>query len=61
MKWAVRILLNSALGFLALLVFNIIGAPFGVSAGLNLLGAAVIGVLGIPGFALLLILQYLSL
>jgi len=60
MKWILRILLNSALGFLALLLFNVLGSHFGMSVGLNILSAAVIGVLGVPGFALLLILQVLS-
>ena len=61
MKWMLRVLLNSAVGFLALLAFNIVGAHFGMSIGLNILSAAVIGVLGVPGFALLLVLQFLSL
>lgn len=61
MKWIVRIACNTALGFLAILVFNIVGSRFGMSIGLNAVGAVTVGILGVPGFALLLILQYLSL
>ena len=55
----VKLLLRSAIGFAALLLFNIAGNGFGLSVGLNVLNAGVVGVLGVPGFALLLILQLL--
>jgi pro-sigmaK processing inhibitor BofA len=54
-----KILLRSAAGFAALLLFNIAGGGLGLSVGLNIVNAGVIGFLGVPGFALLLILQTL--
>ncbi len=59
MRWAFKALLNTVLGFVGLLLFNMVGEQVGLSLGLNLLNAAVIGVLGLPGFALLLMLQWL--
>lgn len=59
MRWALKALINTVLGFGGLLVFNVVGQQFGLSLGLNLLNAAVVGVLGLPGFALLLMLQWL--
>ena len=59
-KKVLKLLLRSAIGFAALLLFNIAGGYlFGLSVGLNLLNAGIIGLLGVPGFALLLILQTL--
>jgi inhibitor of the pro-sigma K processing machinery len=56
-----KLLLRSAAGFAALFLFNAAGGGFGLSVGLNILNAGVVGVLGLPGFALLLVLQYLTL
>ncbi|MCL2002894.1 MAG: pro-sigmaK processing inhibitor BofA family protein [Oscillospiraceae bacterium] len=58
-KIALKILIRSVLGFAALLLFNTAGGGFGLSVGLNILNAGVLGVLGISGFALLLVLQLL--
>ena len=57
----VKLLLRSALGFAALFLFNAAGGSFGLSVGLNIFNAGVLGLLGLPGFALLLILQYMTL
>jgi inhibitor of the pro-sigma K processing machinery len=59
-KHAMKLLARCALGFAALFVFNIAGGGFGLSVGLNVLNAGVVGVLGVSGFALLLVLQYMS-
>ena len=59
-KQALKLLARSVLGFAALLLFNIAGGGFGLSIGLNVLNAGVVGLLGISGFALLLVLQYMS-
>ena len=56
-----KLLLRSAIGFAALFVFNAAGSGFGLSVGLNIINAGVVGLLGLPGFALLLVLQYMSL
>jgi inhibitor of the pro-sigma K processing machinery len=53
----IKLLLRSALGFAALFAFNMAGGNFGLSVGLNVFNAGVLGLLGVPGFALLLILQ----
>lgn len=45
------------LGFLWL--FKSVGPLIGVSLGVNLFNAAVLGVLGVPGFALLMMTQWL--
>jgi inhibitor of the pro-sigma K processing machinery len=57
MRLALKLALNTVLGFVGLLIFNLIGTSFGLMLGVNWLNAAVIAVLGLPGFALLLILQ----
>ncbi|MDR0294051.1 MAG: pro-sigmaK processing inhibitor BofA family protein [Oscillospiraceae bacterium] len=59
-KQALKLLGRSVLGFAALLLFNAAGGGFGLSVGLNILNAGVVGILGVSGFALLLILQTLS-
>lgn len=59
-KHALKLLARTVLGFAALLLFNIAGGAFGLSVGLNVFNAGVLGVLGVPGFALLLVLQYMS-
>ncbi|MEG1594262.1 MAG: pro-sigmaK processing inhibitor BofA family protein [Oscillibacter sp.] len=58
LKLAVKLLFNTLLGFLALWVFNLTAGVTGVLLGLNLWNALVIGVLGLPGFALLLLVQW---
>lgn len=60
MKQAIKILLRCILGFAALILFNVAGSGLGLSVGLNVLNAGIVGVLGVSGFALLLVLQYLS-
>ena len=46
------------LGFLALWVVNLTAGVTGITLGLNLLNALVIGILGLPGFVLLLLTQW---
>jgi inhibitor of the pro-sigma K processing machinery len=59
LRLVLKLLLNTALGFVGLLAFNLIGGALGLSLGLSLFNAVVIAVLGLPGFALLLLLQWL--
>lgn len=59
-KHALKIVLNIVLGFAALFTFNAVGGNFGFTIGLNAVNACVVGVLGVCGFAMLLILQTLS-
>lgn len=54
-----RLFLRSAGGLAALAVFNPLGSLLGVTLGVNWINALVLGALGVPGFGLLLMLQWL--
>ena len=58
LKLAVRLLVNTLLGFLALWAVELTAGITGIALGLNLWNALVIGVLGLPGFLLLLLVQW---
>ena len=58
LKPALKVVFNSALGFGALWLLNLTTAVTGLSLGLNIFNAAVIGILGVPGFGLLLLVQW---
>lgn len=58
LKLAVRLLGNTALGFLALWCANLAAPVTGLALGLNLWNALTIAVLGLPGFILLLLVQW---
>ena len=58
LKLALKVLLNSALGFGAVWLLNLTTAVTGLALGLNLFNAVIIGILGIPGFGLLLLVQW---
>jgi len=50
--------LNTLLGLGALLLVNATSSITGLRLGLNLFNAVVVGVLGLPGLALLLLVQW---
>ena len=52
-----RLAVRSGLGMVFLWLFQSIGTFLGVQLGVNLLTGLVLGVLGAPGFALLLMAQ----
>ena len=56
LKLVLKLAANSLIGGLTILVINAIGAGFGIFIPLNVLNALIVGALGIPGAALLLIL-----
>ena len=58
LKIALKLLVNTLLGFLALWAVNLTAGLTGISLGLNLMNALVIGILGLPGFVLLLLTQW---
>ena len=58
LRLAVKLLANTLLGFLALWAVNLTSAYTGIALGLNVLNALVIGILGLPGFVLLLLTQW---
>ena len=61
MKLAFKVLLNILIGFIALILINFFGSFIGISIGINWINALIIGLLGVPGVALLLVLQWLLL
>ncbi len=58
LRLALRLLGNTLLGFLALWAVQRTAAFTGIALGLNPVNALVIGVLGLPGFLLLLLTQW---
>ena len=58
LKTALRVLGNTLLGFLALWCVNLSAGFTGIALGLNLWNALIIGILGLPGFLLLLLTQW---
>lgn len=53
-----RLAVRSGLGLVFLWMFQGVGSLLGVSLGVNLLNSLVLGALGLPGFALLLMTQW---
>lgn len=53
-----RLAVRSGLGMVFLWVFQGLGGLLGVTLGVNLLNGLVLGALGVPGFALLLLTQW---
>lgn len=53
-----RLALRSSVGLAALALFSQVGHLFGVQLGVNVINALVLGLLGAPGFGLLLMLQW---
>ena len=58
LRVALRLLVNTLLGFLALWVVQLTAGFTGIALGMNLWNALVVGVLGVPGFVLLLLVQW---
>jgi inhibitor of the pro-sigma K processing machinery len=58
LRLALRLLGNTLLGFLALWAVDLTAGITGIALGLNLWNALVVGVLGLPGFVLLLLVQW---
>jgi len=58
LKLLFKLLLNSAIGFVVLVVLNLVGgALFHFTLALNPLNAVIVGVFGVPGLVLLIILK----
>ena len=58
LRLAVRLAVNTALGFAALWFIRATAGVTGVTLGLNLCNALVVGILGVPGLVLLLLVQW---
>lgn len=57
MKVVLKLVYNSMLGGIALIVINFVGGLFQFHIAFNLLSAFIAGVLGIPGILLLIVLK----
>lgn len=53
-----RLVLRSSVGLAALALFSQVGGLLGIKLGVNLVNALVLGLLGVPGFGLLLMIQW---
>ena len=58
LKLALKVAFNSALGFGSLWLLNLTTSVTGLSLGLSWFNAIVIGILGVPGFGLLLLVKW---
>lgn len=58
LKVALRVLINSVLGFGALWLLNLTGGVTEIALGLNIFNSLTVGILGVPGLFLLLLLQW---
>lgn len=58
-KAAFNIIRNAVLGILGILACNILLAPVGLAVGVNVLTVFIVGILGIPGFFLLYLTQWM--
>ena len=58
LKLALKVAFNSALGFGAVWLLNLTTSVTGLSLGLNWFNALLIAILGLPGFGLLLLVQW---
>lgn len=61
MRMIFKIVYNSILGLIALLVINFVGKYFGLNIALNIYSVLITGFLGIPGLALLIVLKLIYL
>ena len=50
---------NAAIGILGILACNMLLAPMGLAVGVNLMTIFIVGILGIPGFLLLYLTQWM--
>ena len=56
--WLLRLALRSSVWLAVLALFSQVGRLVGISLGVNLVNALVLGMLGAPGLGLLLMLQW---
>jgi len=59
LKIAFDLVRNAVLGIAGIFAVNMLLAPAGVAIGVNLLTVFIVGVLGIPGFLLLYLTQWM--
>jgi len=59
LKIGAKLLINIICGIVLLIVFNVIGTGLGIVIGLTWFNIGVVAVLGVPGFAALLMMQWI--
>lgn len=59
LKMLFKIVISSALGCVGLIIFNFFCGLIGLYIGVNIATATTLGILGLPGLAMLLILQFI--
>ena len=60
LRFIVKLIFNTAIGFVWLAVFNFFGANWlGFTLGFNIINSLIVGVFGLPGFVLLLLARLL--
>lgn len=52
-----KVVVNSSLGGVCIIAFNFVSQIFGFFIGVNALTAVTVGILGVPGFVMLLMLR----
>ena len=57
LKSILKLVFNSILGGVLIYIINLVGMNFRFHIGLNLLTAVIVGLLGVPGAALLVVLK----
>ena len=58
LRLAIKLLVNTASGLLALWLVNLLAPITGVYLGLNVVNGLIVGVFGLPGLALLILVQW---
>lgn len=58
-RWGVRLLVNACFGVLGLVITGVFGALAGLTISINLFTVALAALLGIPGLALVVLLQFI--
>lgn len=58
-RWGVRLLMNACFGVLGLVITGVFGALAGLTISINLFTVALAALLGIPGLALVVLLQFI--
>lgn len=61
LRLAVKVALNTALGFLALVALDLFSPILGIHVAVTGLNALIVGVLGLPGLGLLILMQWVFL
>ena len=59
-KWAFKLLINTAIGGFILAIVNLVGGFAGITVVIGPFSALLTGLLGVPGVLLVIFLQYLS-